>query len=99
MILGLLMLVDLFALGVNYHGTVPREFVFPETKALGLVKSDQDIFRILGTSVDLMPNTSMIYGLQDVRGLDFPPRFTSQSSPLGVLPRNIFSLRVAWSVP
>ncbi len=72
LILALLVLADLFALGMNYHGTIPREFVFPETGALALVKSDQDIFRILGTNVDLMPNTSMIYSLQDVRGLDFP---------------------------
>jgi len=68
----LLIAVDLFALGVGYHGTIQEEFVFPETPALHLLKSDGDIFRIVGTNIDFMPNTCMIYGLQDVRGLDFP---------------------------
>jgi len=68
----LLIAVDLFALGVGYHGTIQEEFVFPETPALQLLKSDGDIFRIVGTNIDFMPNTCMIYGLQDVRGLDFP---------------------------
>ncbi len=68
----LLVVLDLFALGMGYHTVIQEDLVFPETPALAWIKSDRDIFRVVGTSVDLMPNTNMIYGLQDVRGLDFP---------------------------
>ncbi len=68
----LLVVVDLFALGMGYHTVMEEDLVFPETPALESIKSDRDIFRVVGTSVDLMPNAGTIYGLQDVRGLDFP---------------------------
>jgi len=71
-ILLLLVTVDLFALGMGYHTTVREELIFPETPALRLLKSDTDIFRVVGTNIDLMPNTGIIHGLYDVRGLDFP---------------------------
>jgi len=71
-VLLLLVVVDLFALGMDYHATIREELVFPETPALRVVKSDQDIFRIVGTNIDLMPNTCMVHNLYDVRGLDFP---------------------------
>ncbi len=70
----LLAVVDLFAFGMNYHTTVRQEEIFPETPALTLLQSDQGLFRVVGTSVDFMPNSCMMYGLQDVRGLDFPDR-------------------------
>ncbi len=73
-VLLLLVVVDLFALGMGYHTTVPAESIFPETPALQLLKNDTSLFRIVGTNIDLMPNTGMIYGLHDVRGLDFPGR-------------------------
>jgi hypothetical protein len=73
-ILLLLVIVDLFALGMGYHATIREELIFPETPALQLIKSDEDIFRVVGTNIDLMPNTSIIHGLYDVRGLDFPGR-------------------------
>ncbi len=71
-ILLLLVVVDLFALGMGYHTVIPDGLIFPETPALATIKSDTGIFRLVGTNVDLMPNTGMIYDLQDVRGLDFP---------------------------
>jgi hypothetical protein len=67
----LLVVVDLFALGMGYHTVIEEDLVFPETPAIAWIKSDRDIFRVVGTSVDLMPNTNMMYGLEDVRGLDF----------------------------
>ena len=71
-VLLLLLMMDLFALGMGYHTTMPEELAFPETPTLQLLKADPGIFRVLGTGIDLMPNTCMIYSLQDVRGLDFP---------------------------
>jgi hypothetical protein len=70
----LLVVVDLFAFGMNYHTTVRQELIFPETAALELLQSDEGLFRVVGTNIDFMPNSSMRYGLQDVRGLDFPDR-------------------------
>jgi len=70
----LLVVVDLFALGMGYHTAVVEQIIFPETPALQLLKNDTSLFRIVGTNIDLMPNTGMIYGLHDVRGLDFPGR-------------------------
>jgi len=70
----LLVAVDLFALGMGYHTTIREELIFPVTPALQLVKSDRDIFRVVGTNIDLMPNTCIVHGLYDVRGLDFPGR-------------------------
>jgi hypothetical protein len=73
-ILLLLVVVDLFALGMGYHTTIREGFIFPEVPALQLIKADSDIFRVMGTNIDLMPNTSIVHGLYDVRGLDFPGR-------------------------
>jgi hypothetical protein len=70
----LLVVVDLFAFGIDYHTTVREELIFPETPALELLQSDDSLFRVVGTNIDFMPNSSMMYGLQDVRGLDFPDR-------------------------
>jgi hypothetical protein len=70
----LLVAADLFALGIGYHTTIREELIFPVTPALQLLKSDRDIFRVVGTNIDLMPNTCIVHGLYDVRGLDFPGR-------------------------
>ena len=32
------------------------------------------VFRVVAMNIDLMPNTSMVYGLYDIRGLDFQER-------------------------
>ncbi len=67
-----LTVVDLFALGRGYHTTVQDESILPKSAALQPLMEEQDLFRFVATNVDMMPNTSMMYGLQDVRGLDFP---------------------------
>jgi hypothetical protein len=71
-ILVMLITADLFVLGMDYHTAIAEEWIFPETPAIASLTSDDSIFRIVGTNVDLMPNTCMAYGLQDVRGLAFP---------------------------
>ena len=71
-VLALLVIADMFAFGMNYHATIREEHIFPETPALQFVKNDQGIYRIVGTNIDVMPNTSVVHELYDVRGLDFP---------------------------
>jgi hypothetical protein len=73
-LLFLLAVADLFALGLGYHTTVDEGSVFPETPALQALKRDSGLYRVAATHVDLMPNTGILHGLQDVRGLDFPIR-------------------------
>ena len=68
----LLLVLDLFAFGIDYHSTVRQENIYPDTPALQQIKNDPGIFRIVGTHVDFMPNTSILHGLYDIRGLDFP---------------------------
>jgi hypothetical protein len=68
----LLLTADLFMLGMGYHTTVDEAWIFPETPAIEQLTADSSTFRIIGTNVDLMPNTCMAHGLQDVRGLAFP---------------------------
>ena len=68
----LLIITDLFALGMGYHSAMPEEEIFPDTPTLQMIKSDPGVYRVVGTHVDLMPNACMVHGFQDVRGLDFP---------------------------
>jgi hypothetical protein len=83
-VLFILVVVDLFALGMDYHATIRPEDIYPETPALQRVKSDSGVFRVLGTHVDFMPNACVVYGLQDVRGLDFPiQRYLELSQAIG----------------
>jgi len=83
-VLFLLVVVDVFALGMDYHPTIRPEDIYPETPALRRIKSDSGVFRVLGTHVDFMPNACVVYGLQDVRGLDFPiQRYLELSQAIG----------------
>jgi len=68
----LLVVMDMFAFGMDYHTTVRAETIFPETLALRLIKSDEALFRVVGTNTDFMPGTGIAHGLYDVRGLVFP---------------------------
>lgn len=72
LLLFLLVVVDLFAFGINYHSTVREEDIFPETPALQRIMNEPGVFRVMGTHIDLMPNSNVVHGLQDIRGLDFP---------------------------
>jgi hypothetical protein len=79
-----LMVLDLFAMGRGYHTTIDAELAFPETPAIDLLRADPETFRVVATNLDLMPNTCMMFGLHDVRGLDFPiDRYRELSLALG----------------
>jgi hypothetical protein len=65
-----LLTIDLFIVGWRFHPTIPRDRLFPVVPEIALVKADPALFRVAGVSSALLPNTAMIYGLQDVRGYD-----------------------------
>jgi hypothetical protein len=69
-VLTALVIVDLFAAGWRFHPMIPREQVFPTPPAMAAVQSDRSLFRVTGLGWSLVPNTAMVYGLQDVRGYD-----------------------------
>jgi hypothetical protein len=70
----LLVVLDLFAFGINYHTSVRAEDMYPETPALRQLEADTSLFRVVATNVDFVPNQSILHGLYDIRGLDFPVR-------------------------
>jgi hypothetical protein len=68
-VLGLLV-VDLLIVGRGFHPMLPAKYVFPELPEIEYVKSDSELFRVGGWETTLLPNTALVYGLQDFRGYD-----------------------------
>lgn len=70
----LLTFLDLFIVGRSYNPAVPREHVFDcVPDSVRFLQQQEGIFRV--TAVEgllLLANTSMMYGLQDVRGYELP---------------------------
>ena len=62
--------VDLFALGVGYHATVPLDTVTATPPAVQAIQGDHSLYRVVGLGTALWPSLSSLYGLQDVRGYD-----------------------------
>ncbi len=65
-----LLAIDLFVFAWGFHGMLPRDRVFPVTPEIATIRSDSGIFRVLGVKGALMPNSAMVYGLQDIRAYD-----------------------------
>jgi hypothetical protein len=65
-----LVVVDLFTLGVDYHATVPRASAVVTPPAVRVVLRDRSLYRVAGLGMALLPSLSSLYGLQDVRGYD-----------------------------
>ncbi len=61
---------DLFLLGLGYHATVPRARIAVTPPAIQAVRRDRGLYRVVGLGGALLPSTSSLYGLQDVRGYD-----------------------------
>ncbi len=65
-----LLAVDLLAFGDGFHALTPREITFPEVAELSTIKADHEIVRVAGWNNALLPNTSLVYELQDYRSYD-----------------------------
>lgn len=62
---------DLLWFGMGCNPAIPRERYYPSTPGIDWLKTDHSVFRILGAGTTLVPNSAEVYGLNDVRGLDF----------------------------
>ncbi len=62
--------VDLLAFAWNVHRPIPADLVFPAIPELRLIDADAELARVAGTGTTLLPNTAMVYGLQDARSYD-----------------------------
>lgn len=69
-----LIILDLFAFGMDYNATVDGGLIYPETAAIRFLERDDETFRIMATRQDMVPNVSMVYHLADVRGPALPLR-------------------------
>ncbi|MGH9817839.1 MAG: hypothetical protein ACRD6I_17340, partial [Candidatus Acidiferrales bacterium] len=74
-----LVLLDLFAVNAGFNTTTPRQLLYPLPGALAYLQRDRSIFRISGDGLALNPNTSMLYGLADIRSYDamLPRRYAN----------------------
>ncbi len=62
---------DLLWFGMAYNPAIPRDRYYPSTPGIEWLRADHSVFRILGAGGTLVPNSAEVYGLNDVRGIDF----------------------------
>lgn len=75
MLLVLLTAADLLAFGRGYHPTVPSADVYPRPLALAAVAKDPAAPRFTALDQTMLPDVQLLYGLADVRGMDFRTRW------------------------
>ncbi len=77
--LAILILLDLGLWANWYNPSVSRSYMFPETPSVSFLQNKKELFRIHAVGEDwiLFPNTSMYYGLFDIRGIEslYPGRY------------------------
>jgi len=62
---------DLLRFGWKFTPFTKKDWLFPTTEAIGFLKSDEEIFRIMAVDRRIFPpNFSAVYKLQDVAGYD-----------------------------
>jgi len=67
--LGLTML-DACLVGMPFNPTIAPEHIFPTPGAIQFLQQDRDVYRVSGTGLILYPNSSMLFGISDIRGYD-----------------------------
>lgn len=68
--LTLLVALDLLVYGRGLHPTQPADRVYPQLPELTRLRAEPGPFRILGAKGALMPNSALVYSLQDIRAYD-----------------------------
>ncbi|HWJ55211.1 MAG TPA: hypothetical protein VNR90_03320, partial [Vicinamibacterales bacterium] len=65
-----LVALDLFVAGAGFHRLQPADRVYPAVAELTRLRGEPGPFRVVGAKGALMPNSALVYGLQDVRAYD-----------------------------
>lgn len=65
-----LMAADLLLFADGFHPLMRRDLVFPPLPEVETVRRDGGVYRVAGWYQTLVPNVSLVYGLQDFRGYD-----------------------------
>ncbi len=65
-----LVALDLFVAARGFHPLQPAERVYPAVAELTRLRDEPGPFRVVGAKGALMPNSALVYGVQDVRGYD-----------------------------
>jgi len=73
-----LTLFDAFLVGMPFNPTMEPQYIFPMPDAVQFLQQDHNVYRVSGTGLILYPNSSMLFGISDVRGYDtvVPRRYT-----------------------
>ncbi len=66
---------DLVGYAWGYNPTISRSDFYPPPPILGTLARDTTLFRFSATRRDLTADAHMMFGLSDIRGLDFPTRW------------------------
>jgi len=67
----LLTTLDLLAFAWRYNPQIPARTFYPTPGVVTWLARDRGLFRLSATELDLFPDAQMMYGLSDVRSLDF----------------------------
>ena len=65
-----LVALDLFVAAAGFHRLQPADRVYPAVAELTRLRGEPGPFRVVGAKGALMPNSALVYGLQDVRAYD-----------------------------
>lgn len=67
----LITILDLFRFGWKFTPFTPKQYLFPDTKALSFIKNDNSKYRIMSDDSRILPpNFSTIYRIESVEGYD-----------------------------
>ncbi|MCA1560452.1 MAG: YfhO family protein [Acidobacteria bacterium] len=65
-----LLSIDLLGFADGFHTAIPKVQSFPRVPELAAIQADRNVVRVAGWHDTLLPNTALVYGLQDFRGYD-----------------------------
>ena len=68
--LGAIVSAELFVFARGFHPLIDRAHVFPTTPELARLQEDAGLHRVVAAGGGLLPNTALVYGLQDPRSYD-----------------------------
>ncbi len=68
--LAALVALDLFVAARGFHPLQPAERVYPAIAEITRLRGEPGPFRVVGAKGALMPNSALVYGVQDIRAYD-----------------------------